>query len=211
MSSMADEGNNMDALLEKLDGLIQSGRARRRRDPPPVLTDAIPNASESEIPTLTDAVEIPDAGTKQPAEEYSGEQPEEQVEQPSASAEVDLDTPLDFEPALSPDSEPAVPAGVDKDASDQPDKALDHRQVQPDDVQQDTPADLQESISSRLVSVIDREMTALTDEIPAQKSKLEVLQRSLRFALPELVRLRLQEEPAGNRTDDSDDPEEAGS
>lgn len=215
MSSMADEGNNKDALLEKLDGLIQSGRVRKRRDPPPVLTDAIPDASGSDIPTLTDAVEIPDTRTKQPAEEHSEEQSkpqtEQQAEQSSASAAVDLGTPLEFEPVLSTETEPPVPAGLDRGAPDEPDTTPEHQQEQPDDAAPDAPADLQESISSRLVSVIDREMTALTDEIPTHKGKLATLQRSLRFALPELVRLRLQEEPAGKPIDDSDDSTQAGS
>ena len=124
---------------------------------------------------------------------------------------VDLGTPLEFEPALPTETEPSVPAGLDKDAPDEPDTTPEHRQEQPDDVQPDTPADLQDSISSRLVSVIDREMTALINESPTHQSKLSTLQRSLRFALPELVRLRLQEEPAGTPTDDSDGPTEAGS
>ena len=70
---MANQGDNQDALLDKLDGLIQSGRSRRRRDQPPVLTDAIPRSGEDDIPTLTDAVEVPDTTqTEQPPE-----QPEE--------------------------------------------------------------------------------------------------------------------------------------
>lgn len=207
MSSMADPDNNKDALLEKLDGLIQSGRARKRRDPPPVLTDAIPSDRESDIPTLTDAVEVPEGSpANQPEQET-----EDPAEQLSASAVVDLSKPLDFEPALSIDSEPAAPARLDKEAPIEPETTVDHRQDQTNSVQPAAPVDLQESISARLVSAIDREMTALTDEIPAQKSKLAVLQRSLRFALPELVRLRLQEEPAGNRTDDNDDSTQAGS
>ena len=54
-------------------------------------------------------------------------------------------------------------------------------------------------------------MTTLIEQNPAHKSKLTVLQRSLRFALPELVRLRLQEDRARDPDDDSDDPADAES
>ena len=206
MSTMTDQGNDKDALLEKLDGLIQSGRARKRRDAPPVLTDAIPTASESDIPTLTDAVEMPDTSdVEQPAEQ------EEQTEQAPIESTVDLDTPLDFEPAIAVDSKPDAPDGSDSSAPLEPETGIDHRQEWQEDVPPRTAADLQASISSRLVTVIEREMTALIEQIPAHESKLTVLQRSLRFALPELVRLRLQEESAGDSDDDSDDPANAES
>lgn len=209
MSSMTDQGDNKDALLEKLDGLIQSGRARKRRDAPPVLTDAIPTASESDIPTLTDAVEMPATShTEQPAE-----QPEQQTEQQLAEARVDLDTPLDFEPAITVDSEPDASAGLDSSAplEPEPETGIEHRQEGQDGVQAPNPADLQDSISAQLVAVIEREMTTIIEQIPAHKSKLTVLQRSLRFALPELVRLRLQEDSVGASNDNSDDPTDANS
>ena len=198
MSTTTDQGNDKDALLEKLDGLIQSGRARKRRDAPPVLTDAIPTASESDIPTLTDAVEVPNTS--------HAEQPEEQTEQSPTEATVDLDTPLEFEPATPVGSEPDSPAGLDSSAPLEPETRIEHRQEGEDGVQPANAADLQDSISSRLVAVIEREMTAIIEQIPAHKSKLTVLQRSLRFALPELVLLRLQEEPARDPDGNSDDP-----
>ena len=49
-------------------------------------------------------------------------------------------------------------------------------------------------------------MSTLIEQIPAHKSKLAVLQRSLRFALPELVKLRLQEDTAAKSDGDSDKP-----
>lgn len=202
MSAMTDQGDDKDALLEKLDGLIQSGRARRRRDPPPVLTEAIPTVNENNIPTLTDAVEVPaTSDANQPAE-----QPDEQAEQPAASTSSDLDAPLDFEPAVSVGSESNTPSGSEINTPDEPNTATNHQQEAADNVQPDTPADLQESISSRLVAVIEREMSALIEQIPAHKSKLAVLQRSLRFALPELVKLRLQEDTAAKSDGDSDKP-----
>ncbi len=202
MSAMTDQGDDKDVLLEKLDGLIQSGRARRRRDPPPVLTEAIPTVNENNIPTLTDAVEVPaTSDASQPAE-----QPDEQAEQPAASTSSDLDAPLDFEPAISVSSETNMPSGPEVSTPAGSNTATDHRQEASDNLQLDTPADLQESISSRLVAVIEREMRALIEQIPAHKSKLAVLQRSLRFALPELVRLRLQEDTAAKSDGDSDKP-----
>ncbi len=202
MSAMTDQGDDKDVLLEKLDGLIQSGRARRRRDPPPVLTEAIPTVNENNIPTLTDAVEVPaTSDASQPAEH-----PDEQAEQPAASTSSDLDAPLDFEPAISVSSETNMPSGPEVSTPAGSNTATDHRQKASDNLQLDTPADLQESISSRLVDVIEREMSALIEQIPAHKSKLAVLQRSLRFALPELVRLRLQEDTAAKSDGDSDKP-----
>ncbi|UCH48178.1 MAG: hypothetical protein JSU95_19510 [Betaproteobacteria bacterium] len=207
MSSMADQGDNKDALLEKLDGLMQSGRARKRRDTPPVLTDAIPTARQGNIPTLTDVVELPDTSpTEQPAE-----QAEEQEEQPRADVSVDLDTPLEFESAMSADSQQAATSEPSEDTPVEPDTTIDHQQEGTDDAEPNTAAELQDSISARLVSVVDREMSALSEQIPAHKNKLAVLQRSLRFALPELVRLRLQEDRTGNSDDDSDDPADADS
>lgn len=202
MSAMTDQGDDKDVLLEKLDGLIQSGRARRRRDPPPVLTEAIPAVNENNIPTLTDAVEVPETSdANQPAE-----QPEERPEQPVSSTSSDLDAPLDFEPAESIGSETNMPSGPDASTLAEPNTATDYRQQASDNLQLDTPADLQESISSRLVAVIEREMSALIEQIPAHKSKLAVLQRSLRFALPELVRLWLQEDTAAKSDGDGDKP-----
>ncbi len=210
MSSMTDQGDNKDALLEKLDGLIQSGRARKRRDPPPVLTDAIPTNKEGDIPTLTDAVEMPGTShTEQPAE-----QPEaagQQAQQQTAHASVDLDTPLEFETSIPVDSEPVAAAESDQDSPVESATSTDDQPSSPDGAEPETAADLQESISSRLVSVIDREMTELSEQIPEHKNKLEVLQRSLRFALPELVRLRLQEDPARDSDEDGGGPAGANS
>lgn len=124
---MANQSDSDDPLLNKLDSLMQSGHARKPHDPPPLLTDAVPEADGSAIPTLTDAVEIPQA----PAEQDSPGEPD------------------------------------------------DPRQL----------------ISSRLVAVVDNEMDTLSRDLPAHRRKLLVLHRSLRFALPELVRLRWEETP----------------
>ena len=203
---MASQGDNQDALLDKLDGLIQSGRARKRRDQPPVLTDAIPHSGEDDIPTLTDAVEVPGtAHTKQPPE-----QAEEHAEQPAKDTLPDLDTPLEFEPAMRSDPEPEdIPDESDKSTSVETETRFELPQDEADADAPVTPEDLQDSISARLVSVVDREMNALTEHNPDHKEKLSVLQRSLRFALPELVRLRLQEPPRGSDDagNDSAEPE----
>jgi hypothetical protein len=274
MSAMADQDDNKDALLEKVDGLIRSGRARARRSPPPVLTDAIPSNSDTLIPTLTDAVAVPDVIPT----EHSSEQPEEQPEQQSTPVWFDLDVPLEVEPLMpagseadtaagmdtaapeQPDAEiddrrggsegvqPQAPAtlqpaepdaapAVDKSAPEQPGTEIDDRPGEPDAPQPEAPAtlqppepddaqpqaranlqpeeshfaqpqapeSLQASISARLITAIEGEMAKLNREIPAHKSKLAVLQRSLSFALPELVRLRFQDEAFDDSSDDSDD------
>lgn len=124
---MANDRNSNDPLFNKLDNLMQRGHARKPRDPPPLLTDAVPDADDSTIPTLTDAVEPPE------------------------------------------------PVG------------LEHRVVEQ---REEKPADPRTLMSSRLVAAIDGEMEKLSKELPAHGHKLAVLHRSLRFALPELVRLR---------------------
>ena len=52
-------------------------------------------------------------------------------------------------------------------------------------------------------------MTSLLKELPTEKSKLSVLHRSLRFALPELVRLRWLESPAVGTHEPGDGDSEA--
>ncbi len=127
---MAKESDSNDPLFSKLDNLMQRGHARKPHDPPPLLTDAVPDADESAIPTLTDAVEP-------------------------------------IEPA----------AGETRGKTDQ----------------ENDPADPREMISSRLVAAIDAEMERFSKELPVHEHKLSVLHRSLRFALPELVRLRWED------------------
>ena len=208
-----DRGNNKDALLEKLDNLMRSGRATKRHDPPPMLTDAIPKGSESNIPTLTDVVSTPDANpdaapvadTGSAGSEFTTESQEDaSLETEFASSddsdrrESNRDEPLEFEriegfsrPRQGPDDiEQQAPANPQETTS------VDREQHEIDDVGQQTPVVLHESISERLLDVLDQEMSDLLKELPSEKSKLSVLHRSLRFALPELVRLRWLEPTA---------------
>jgi hypothetical protein len=207
---MVERGDDKDALLDKLDNLMRSGRAQKRRDPPPLLTDAIPKAAESTIPTLTDIVSTPDTRTDSPAN-AADSVPAATVEtqevnaledEPGSQDDSDKDAPLEFE-RIEEFSKPHKSA----DASGQQEQAATQGNT-PDDIQEDgadtsheTPAVLHESVSARLLDVIDREMSRLVNELPAEKYKLAVLHRSLRFALPELVRLRWLEPP----TDEHDD------
>jgi hypothetical protein len=124
---MADQGDSNDPLLNKLDNLMQRGHARQSHDPPPRLTDTVPDVRDSDIPVLTDAVETPSA----PA-------PEKKVEDPAEARKL---------------------------------------------------------ITSRLVTVVDDEIGKLSKELSGHEARLAVLHRSLRFALPELVRLRWEEIP----------------
>ena len=153
---MADTKNSDDPLLDKLDNLMQSAHARKPHDPPPLLTDAVPDADDSAIPTLTDAVDAPEPTAK----------PEPEQEQ---EPEQKLAPELELEPIPTPEPGPHG----EPDAKDQP--------------------DLRKLVSSRLVSAIDREMGKFAQELPVHRAKLAVLHRSLRFALPELVRLRWED------------------
>jgi hypothetical protein len=139
---MADKGDSNDPLLNKLDSLMQTGHARKAHDPPPRLTDAVPQASGSAIPTLTDAVEVPPA----PVPEQQGSDP------------------------------------------------VDSKQL----------------IASRLVAVVDKEMGKLSKELAAHGPRLAALHRSLRFALPELVRLRWEETPDQNTEPEDEDDADSG-
>ncbi len=53
---MGDNSDKPDALLNKLDSLIRSGRAENRSNTPPVLTEARPDDQQGPIPTLTNAI-----------------------------------------------------------------------------------------------------------------------------------------------------------
>jgi len=217
---MAEQGDNKDALLEKLENLMRSGRARKRDDPPPLLTDAIPKANESVIPTLTDVVGTPDArpdnhsqatladaGQTVPADSQNDAPLEFE---PASRDDPDKDAPLEFERVLPVDTpqdnvddlQQEVPTELHEDAP------VEIQHSGSDAVQQDMPTASHEFISSRLLAVLDREMTDLSGELPAQQGKLSVLHRSLRFALPELVRLRWEESLADELDDDNDDPSE---
>ena len=57
MTASGDDGDKPDELLDKLDGLLRSGRKHYRRNRPPVLTDALADDSQDSIPTLTNAFE----------------------------------------------------------------------------------------------------------------------------------------------------------
>ena len=59
-------------------------------------------------------------------------------------------------------------------------------------------------VSSRLVAAIDREMEQFAKELPSHRATLAVLHRSLRFALPELVRLRWEDLTEQERSDEYD-------
>ena len=166
---MTGKGDNNDPLFDKLDNLMQSGRARKSHGPPPLLTDAVPAADESAIPTLTDAIE--------PPEPSATPEPEPEPE-PEPGLTLDLE-PLSAEPKAEPE-----PAG-DSATTDY--------------------ADPRTVISSRLVAAMDREMGKFAQELPVHRSRLAVLHRSLRFALPELVRLRWEDitEPESPHEDDA--------
>ncbi len=159
---MADSKDKDDPLLNKLDNLMHSGHARKSHDPPPLLTDAVPDADESAIPTLTDAVEGPEP-TAMP------------------EPEPELAPELELEPIPTPGPGPRG----EIDAEGQP--------------------DLRKLVSSRLVDAIDKEMGKLAKELPAHRNKLAVLHRSLRFALPELVRLRWEDTAEQDTRSEDDD------
>ncbi len=213
MSTMADQNSSKDALLNKLDNLMHSTHAKKRREPPPVLTDAVPTGNDNAIPTLTDAVDVPDSGVHGRPDQ----QPQQQAQQQPAGEQAALDTPLQF------DAEPPVDAGQDMSAQSQEDTLAESNAAPDsdapndfaadaeDDAAGDTVVDVQRSISSRLVAAIDTEMAGLNKKLPAHKGKLAVLHRSLRFALPELVRLRWEEPLPDDADDDSDGSPDAES
>jgi hypothetical protein len=216
---MTERGDNKDALLDKLDNLMRSGRAQKRRDPPPLLTDAIPKDNESSIPTLTDIVSTPDTQTGSPANtadvapETNGETRDGTAlaDEPGSQVDSDKDVPLEFErfeefskaPENADDSARQDQAETQENASDDIDRG------EADDGSQFAPAVLHESISARLLAALDQEMSSLVKALPLEKDRLAVLHRSLRFALPELVRLRWLEPPSGDHGDTggNDDPE----
>ena len=215
---MSESSNNKDALLEKLDNLMRSGRAPKRPDPPPLLTDTSPKDRESAIPTLTDVVSspgtIPETGltddSESPgkdvdAESRAGASLELESDSPDES---DRNAPLEFERIEGFAKPQQGPKYVEQQP---PAKGI---EATPEDIEQDDNDDvgeqqtspvLHESISARLLEVLDQEMTDLLKELPSEKSKLSVLHRSLRFALPELVRLRWLEPPAGGTDETSSD------
>lgn len=63
---MTDEANSRDDLIEKLDHLINRGRAPggAQGTPVPVLTEALPAEDSEPIPTLTEAVAGPGQSTE---------------------------------------------------------------------------------------------------------------------------------------------------
>jgi hypothetical protein len=216
---MSGQEDSKDALIQKLDNLIRSGRAGKRQDPPPVLTDAIPETDQNAIPTLTDVVHAPEAP---PAEaEAAG----------NAAANVQDDAPLEFEPAAPVEGKDDEPleferielddttqekaedlAPVAEKSAAQVEQAVPVEEAEQAAVEQtmpEEPADVAESISSRLLGVLDQEMSRLLSELPGEESKLSVLHRSLRFALPELVRLRWLEPEDGDADDAGDDDTES--
>ncbi len=53
---MGENSDEPDALLNKLDSLMKSGRPQNRRDTPPVLTEELADDQQGPIPTLTNAI-----------------------------------------------------------------------------------------------------------------------------------------------------------
>ena len=215
---MADQGDNKDALLDKLDSLMKSGRARKQLDPPPLLTDAIPDADESSIPTLTDAVEIPDKVPKQRDNPVDTPQDTSIDYEPDTPVDAPEDTPIEFQSDASEETPQEGPVDVpddtpiefQSDASQETpqDASVDVPEDAPIDFQDDTPVELQEQISSRLLAAIEREMQSLSNELADPDDKLGVLHRSIRYALPELVRLRWLESPGTDPDTDGSDEDE---
>jgi len=132
---MGDNSDKPDALLNKLDSLIRSGRAENRSNAPPVLTEALPDDQQGPIPTLTNAIG--------------------------------------------------------------------NRRISSEDGASDSAEKVQDVIASRLVASVDREMADLSEELPALQGKLAVLHRSIKFALPQLVTLRWDDD--GVENDDAAD------
>lgn len=129
---MGDNSDKPDALLNKLDSLMKSGRAENRSSTPPTLTQALPDDQQGPIPTLTNAI-----------------------------------------------------------GSGRPD---------PDDSADQSVQKVQDVVAARLVASVDQEMADLLKELPALQDKLAVLHRSLKFALPQLVNIRWED----NAADDND-------
>jgi hypothetical protein len=207
---MAEQSDNKDALLEKLDNLMRSGRAPKRNDPPPVLTDTIPGASESSIPTLTDVVSAPETAPRPESSantDATGQEDAPLEFETSSPDDADRHAPLEFE-RIEVESGPQQGAGdleQQEPAEVHEPAAEDSGPEATDNTSQETPTVLHESISARLLDVLDEEMAQLLKELPAEKSRLSVLHRSLRFALPELVRLRWLEPTNGGLDEDSSD------
>jgi len=72
MTASGDDGDKPDELLDKLDGLLRSGRKNYRPNRPPVLTDALADDSQDSIPTLTNAFE--DTGLRYAEDEVEREE-----------------------------------------------------------------------------------------------------------------------------------------
>lgn len=183
-----DQNDKESELLDKLDGLIRSGRGRKRLDPPPVLTDAIPDPEESAIPTLTDAVESQVAktadqppATEEPASQTESEAAEEEEEE-TEPAVIEWTAPETETPTPGPESQLAASL-----TASSPDRASD-----------------QKLVTDRLLANIGREIASLSKALPAHSARLAVLHRTLRFALPELIRLRWEEAGNPDAVDSSD-------
>jgi hypothetical protein len=146
---MGDNSDKPDILLNKLDSLMKSGRAENRSNTPPVLTEALPDNLQGQIPTLTDAVE--------------NRRPE-----PAGLEDQDED----------PGKDPGEDQGEDRSTKT-----------------------AQGVVASRLVASIDQEMTGLFAQFPALHDKLTVLHRSLKYALPQLVRIRWDDNAADSGTE----------
>ena len=87
MTASGDDGDKPDDLLDKLDGLLRSGRKHYRRNKPPVLTDALADDSQDSIPTLTNAFE--NTGLGYPDDEVEREERVKEVVTSKLVASVD--------------------------------------------------------------------------------------------------------------------------
>jgi hypothetical protein len=68
--------------------------------------------------------------------------------------------------------------------------------------------ELEEVVWSRLLPAIDREMAALSRQLPRDQSRLGPLHRSLRYALPRLIRMRLAQPVAPDTSEHTDPSDE---
>lgn len=119
----------------------------------------------------------------------------------SSHAEDRAKPPPVLTEALQDDKEGVIPTLVD---------AVEVAQGTPIDKQSGlNEPSVEDIVASRLVASVSREMAALWNEFAAHQDKLAVLHRSIKFALPQLVRLRWEESAAENSEPSNDDHSES--
>jgi len=126
----------------------------------------------------------------------------------SAHARKPHDPPPLLTDAVPAPDDSAIPTLTDAVEPPQPNVKPEPAGDHPPQDHGDDPTKL---VSSRLVAAIDREMEQFAKELPSHRATLAVLHRSLRFALPELVRLRwedLAEQERGVEYDADADPDQ---